>query len=280
MAQDYSVLTSADFLDALRRRGATRVRCVRFRNNRSTVWSLTRNATVLNVHEAYRHATTTLLDAFAVVVREGGVGSPESRRASKRLTEWPELADAIRTARAAHAARVATSTAPPAHCAATPPQRAYLRALYTYFNRSRFDDSLPADIPVRLSRRMRSALGHMLPGERPDGTRYVVEIALNCDLMLPCNAAERADTLLHEMAHVATYLESGHRGHGPSWRAWAQHVGCRPTTLYDRPVVARNRRSDTVTRVPPLPPALGPAKESSVPVAERASTHYRSHASV
>src|SRR5690606_42116757 len=78
----------------------------------------------------------------------------------------------------------------------------------------------------------------------------------NEDLMLPGNGSEREDTLLHEMAHAADYLLSGHRGHGPSWRSWARHVGCRPTTLYDRPVVRRRRRATPVTRVPPLPPAL------------------------
>jgi hypothetical protein len=277
MSQDDSVLTSADFLDELHRRGVRRVRCVRFRNNRTTVWSLTQKGTALNVHEAYRGATPALLDAFAVVVQEGGVGSERSRRAAKRISEWPQLADAIRAARAIHAARAADASAPPTHCSATPGQRAYLRAVYRYFNRTRFEDRLPEDVPVRLSRRMRSALGHMLPGERPDGTRYVVEIALNCDLMLATNAAERADTLLHEMAHAAAYLESGHRGHGPSWRAWARRVGCRPTTLYDRPVTARHRRRDAVTRVPPLPPALRPFAEASGPPAGPASPPHRIH---
>jgi hypothetical protein len=239
---------------------------------------------VLNVHEAYRNATSILLDAFAVVVREGGVGSRGSRRAAKLISEWPEVTDAIRAARAVHAARAVTSSAPPTYCSATPDQRAYLQALYTYFNGSRFDDCLPRDVPVRLSRRMRSALGHMLPGEHADGSRYVVEIALNCDLMLAGNASERADTLIHEMAHVAAYLESGHRGHGPPWRTWAQRAGCRPTRLYDRPVVARRRRSDAVTRVPPLPPALRqPADSSAASLGidtETPSSHHRSHASV
>ncbi len=55
------------------------------------------------------------------------------------------------------------------------------------------------------------------------------EVAINVDLMLAGNGAERIDTLLHEMAHVADYLETGHLGHGGSWRAWARRVGCRPT---------------------------------------------------
>ena len=248
-------LTPADFLDELRKRGVRRVRCVRFRNNRSTVWSLTQRGTVLNVHIAFRAATRAVLDAFAVLAKEGGVRSPASRRAAEKVSEWPELGRAIESARRRHhrdQAKNGTTT----HCCATTGQREYLRAVYDYFNHTRFDGVLPPDIPVRLSRRMRSALGHMLPGIGRDGRRYVVEIALNVDLMLPGNGAERTDTLLHEMAHAADWLESGSQGHGNSWREWARRVGCRPDTLYDRPVRFRKRRRDPVERVPPLPPAL------------------------
>jgi len=139
-------------------------------------------------------------------------------------------------------------------CCATPEQRSYLRALYRYFNATRFDGKLPDDLPVRLSNRMDSSLGHMLPGpDAEDGSRRAEEIALNVDLMLERNGAERIDTLIHEMAHVADYLESGNRGHGASWRGWARRSGCRPERLYMRPVRRRRRRSDRVTRVPLLP---------------------------
>jgi len=209
----------------------------------------------LNVHVAYAAATPRILDAFATVAREGGVRSRASRAAATTIAEWPELEEAIRRARETH--RLSTGDERrPTHCCATSEQRAYLRALYRYFNSTRFGGRLPDGIPVRLSRRMRSALGHMLPGERADGSRYVVEIALNVDLMLAGNGAERLDTLLHEMAHAADYLTSGERGHGPSWRKWARRAGCQPTTLYDRPVVFRRRRSMNVARVPPLPHAL------------------------
>ena len=252
------MLTTAEFLRQIRRRGARRIREVRFRDNRSTVWSLTRKGTVLNVHAAYQRATPAVLDAFATLAKEGGVGSAASRRAAELVASWPELERAIRAARRRHAARQRRAAREDSitHCCATPEQRAYLRALYRYFNLTRFDGRLPDDVPVRLSARMRSALGHMVPGETSDGGRYVVEIALNVDLMLVGNGAERADTLLHEMAHVADYLESGNRGHGPSWREWARRVGCRPMTLYDRPVTTRRRRRDPVTRVPPLPRGL------------------------
>lgn len=248
------MLTAADFLREIRGRGAKRVNCVRFRENRSTVWSLTRNGTVLNVHAAYRDAPPHLLDAFATLAAEGGIRSASSRRAAHEVSAWPALAEAIdevRRRHEEHGRRSGRRT----HCSATPEQRAYLGALYRYFNHTRFDGRLP-EVPVRLSSRMKSSLGHMLPGETRDGERHVVEIALNVDLMLPGNGAERVDTLLHEMAHVADYLESGSRGHGRSWRAWAKRVGCRPTTLYDRPVRFRRRRSAPVLRVPPLPRAL------------------------
>jgi hypothetical protein len=250
------MLTTAEFLREMHRRGARRIRRVHFRDNRSTVWSLTSNGTVLNVHAAYRRAPASLLDAFASVAREGGIGSTVSRRAAERISDWPELERAIQAARERHVAQRAEHANGITHCCATPEQRAYLRALYRYFNLTRFEGNLPDDVPVRLSARMRSALGHMVPGEAADGTRYVIEIALNVDLMLVGNGAERADTLLHEMAHVADYLESGNRGHGQTWREWARRVGCRPLTLYDRPVMSRRRRRDRVTRVPPLPRGL------------------------
>jgi len=249
------VLTPSDFLAALRARGATRLAAVRFRNNRSTVWSLTQRGTVLNVHAAFREAPPGLLDAFATLAAEGGIGSRQSRRAAAAISGWPRLKEAIDDARRAHEGRRTAGQAD-GPCCATPGQRAYVLALYRYFNHTRFDGRLPSDIPVRLSRRMTSALGHMRPGSDDAGQRRVSEIALNVDLMLEGNGAERADTLLHEMAHAADYIESGHRGHGSSWRAWAHRVGCRATTLLDRPVHYRGRRDQAVTRVPPLPPAL------------------------
>jgi hypothetical protein len=142
---------------------------------------------------------------------------------------------------------------------------AYLRTLYRYLNETRFDGLLPGALPVRLSSRMGTSLGHMWPADDEGTERSVVEIALNVDLMLEGNGAERFDTLLHEMAHVADYLLTGHRGHGKSWRDWARRVGCRPERLYRRPVRRRRSRRTAVTRVPPLPPALASPLETESP---------------
>lgn len=253
-------LTASAFAAEIRRRGGRRIRSATFRNNRNTIWSLTQGGSVLNVHEAFRTAPPELLDAFAVIARTGGLRTEEAREAGRLVHEWPSLLQAIEAARSHHAEERRTSAmdadASPTHCCSTPEQRRYLRIIYAYFNRTRFDDVLPHDLPIRLSRRMRSALGHMLPGGDGVETRFVVEIALNVDLMLAGNGPERVDTLLHEMAHAADYLDTGHRGHGRSWKEWARRVGCSPTLCYERPVRRRRGRRTPVGRVPPLPPAL------------------------
>ena len=238
------MLSAKDFLAELQCRGARRVRRVYLRDNRNVIWSLTQQGTVLNVHAAYGAAPPELLDAFALLAKAGGVGSAVTRRAASTISAWPDVWRAVEATRASHRVGAVTS------CCATPEQRNYLRALYRYFNVTRFAGDLPDDIPVRLSHRMVSALGNV------DGTRRVEEIAINVDLMLERNGAERIDTLLHEMAHVADYLQSGHRGHGASWKGWAHRAGCRPTRLYDRPVARRRRRRDPVRRVPPLPASV------------------------
>ncbi len=250
------MLTPDDFLAALHERGARRIRCVRFRANRSTVWSLTQRGTVLNVHAVFSRADDEILESFATLAREGHAESRRGRSASAAIMSWPPLHDEIARLRKEHSAERRTTGR--SSCCGTPEQRSYLRALYDYFNQTRFGGALPSDIPVRLSDRMRSSLGHMRIDEDSDDGRRVAEIALNLDLMLEGNGAERADTLLHEMAHAADYLESGHAGHGPSWKAWARRVGCRPTTLYDRPVRRRRPRNRPLQRVPPLPASLSP----------------------
>lgn len=244
------VLNASEFLLQLRRRGATRVRRVSFRRNRSVLWSLTQRGTVLNAHVAYATASEELLDAFAIVVREGGVRTRAARLAAATIEAWPAVGLAVQEA------RTAWESGPPTGDCATPEQAHYLRGVYRYFNLTRFGGALSPDLPLRLSNRMVSALGHMLPAEDEEGRLRVSEIALNVDLMLEGNGAERIDTLLHEMAHAADYLESGNRGHGGTWRDWAKRVGCRPHRLYDRPVRRRRRRHMRVTRVPPLPPSI------------------------
>jgi hypothetical protein len=248
--------TETAFLDALQRRGARRLKRVSFRRNRTTIWSLSGAGTVLNLHEGYRDAPGSILDAFAVIVREATRDSGAYREASRRVREWSGLESALRRVRDAHRrqrrARRRPAPTYPGPCCATAEQKRYLRRLYLYLNESRFDGRLPRTLPLRLSNRFRSRLGQMVPG-LCDGRRIVLEIALNVDLMLRGNGRERLDTLVHEMAHAADWLFSGGEGHGPSWRRWAREAGCQTVTCTTSPIVQRVDRNVPVKRVPPLP---------------------------
>jgi hypothetical protein len=248
--------TATQILELLRQKGAHRLRRVVLRANRSTIWSLTQGGRVLNLHVAYRRAPATVLRDFVPIALEGPTRrrSDAYRKACRAVAEWPGLAEEMRRIRAVHNRHRAPVRRGPGvgPCCATPAQRAYLRRLYRYLNETRFGGRLPASVPLRLSRRMRTRLGQMVPG-LVDGRRAVLEIALNVDLMLEGNGRERLDTLLHEMAHAADYLLHGSTGHGESWRRWARHVGCDDRACCHSRIRRRRRRSDPVQRVPALP---------------------------
>ncbi len=240
MAEARSQLSSEDrFLELLRRYGARRVNEVAFRPNRSTIWSLTRRGTVLNLHEGYRDAPARIVRAFAVIARQAGRRSRAYREATREVREWPGIEVALRRV----AARRASTRGGPRRpaippCCGTSMEREALRRLYDRLNESRFDGLLPADLPLRLSARMSTRMGHMMPG-RDAGRRRVVEIALNRALMSRVNGAQRVDTLLHEMAHAAAYLYDGDAGHGPAWQRWARRVGCDARARWDGAIHAR-----------------------------------------
>lgn len=237
------VLTPTQLLAALRERGATGLQRVRFRRNRTVLWSLTDRGRTLNLHEAYAAAPAALLDAFALLA--GTSRDAEGRRrAARRVREWPPVVEAIGRVREAEvvAAMAVAEGRPPSErtwpgaagtpmtppCVGGPVERSRILALYRRLNAERFGGCLPDEVPLRLSGRMRRRLGHMRPGTSPDGRRVVVEIALNHHLLTPQNESALLDTLLHEMAHAADWLVDGRAGHGPSWRAWARRAGCTP----------------------------------------------------
>jgi hypothetical protein len=248
--------TETGFLEALHRRGARRLRRVTFRRNRTTIWSLSGGGTVLNLHEGYRDAPASILDAFALIVADASRDTTAYREAARCVREWPGLEPALRRARDAYRrqrrARRRPTPTYPGPCCATAEQKRYLRRLYLYLNESRFEGRLPRTLPLRLSNRFSSRLGQLVPGTC-DGRRIVLEIALNVDLMLRGNGRERLDTLVHEMAHAADWLFSGGEGHGSSWRRWARTAGCQTVTCTASPIVQRVDRTVPVRRVPPLP---------------------------
>ena len=169
--------TESAFLEALRRRGARGLGRVVFRPNRSTIWSLSGNGTVLNLHEGYRDAPPSILDAFAVIARDAARDTTSYGEAARRVREWQGLLPALRRARDAHRrrrrgrrrgdrrSRLPVQSGP---CCASAEQVRYLRRVYLLLNESRFDGRLPSALPLRLSKRFGSRLGQMVPG-RCDG---------------------------------------------------------------------------------------------------------------
>jgi len=279
----------AELLDLLRRLGAEHLRRVRLRDNRRTIWSLTQGGTVLNLHSAYGEAPRDVVSHFAVIANEALQRTPAYRKAAQEVRNWEGLHPALlrlrseqaerdpevrRNGRGARRSSSRSAASPGSHrssgqrhrrkstrprpgpCVATPEQGRYLREIYLHLNEVRFDGRLPTDATLRLSSRMRSRLGQMVPGRRL-GIRSVVEIALNVDLMLEGNGSARIDTLLHEMAHAAEWLFDGTTGHGEGWRQWARRAGCRDRACSPEPILRRPQGVTRVTRVPPWPDPAG-----------------------
>jgi hypothetical protein len=261
-AEKMAARSENQVLNLLRRRGARRLRQVRFRANRSTIWSLTQDGTVLNLHVAYRTAPLEMMDHFAVIAKEARQATSAYRAAAAEVRDWDGLTLELRRVRrdyrlkrAPLAKRRRRRRAPhdqPGPCCGTSEQRVYLRRLYRYLNRTRFDGRLPDDVPLRLSNRMTTRVGQLVPGVR-NGVRFIVELALNVDLMLEGNGRERIDTLVHEMAHGAEWLFDGEIGHGPGWRHWARYAGCSEKACADEPIRRRVPGHPHATRVPRLP---------------------------
>lgn len=234
-------LDEAGMLGALHARGATRLRRVRFRPNRSRMLSLSADHTSLNLQECFRAAPGPVIDAIAEFVTATS-NSSSFRRAVARMRRWWDGQEGDDGAGRA---------GPLLRSCATPEQAAVVAALYARLNRRHFQGSLPADVPLRVSDRMSRRFGHIHYARR-SGQRVIVEIALNVDLFIRGNERHLEETLLHEMAHAEAWLEHAHRGHGPIWRAIALRVGCEPRAC-SRVRIRRRQRGSRVTDVPLIP---------------------------
>jgi hypothetical protein len=261
-------------LTELHARGVRQIRRVRFKHNRSRLLSVSRDGFTLYLDDAYRGAPGHVIEAIAGIL-SASRGSQSYRSAAAVLREWGTPRQAKRWQAAAGAGatgarmrsardsgpsdecRGAAAVGPAprsAACCATPAQRQFLAAAYRKLNEEHFGGRLPADLPLRLSGRMRRRLGHVRYFVRPDGGREVVELALNPDLMLEGNEVELRATLLHEMAHVEAWLVHGDRGHGAAWKRVARTVGCEPRACTTAAIRRRRPGSRPTTRVPPALP--------------------------
>jgi SprT-like family len=178
----------------------------------------------LRVHAGYLEAPETVLRAIVSFVN---ARTRADRRAAQRVI--------VAAAAVAHV----TPRAPERTHPDDEPLVARLRALHARLNAERFGGAL-REIPVRVSRRMKTRLGHYVPA----GPHAAVEIVISRRHIRRDGWDDATDTLLHEMVHQ-WQDESGLRvDHGPAFRRMAREVGATPAAkrVVDRPAPRAQRR--------------------------------------
>jgi hypothetical protein len=198
---------AAHLLAALRGMGLRSIRSCRLTTNRNVMVSF--GGGELRVHEGYLDAPPEVLRAIVVFVE--GRTRGERREAQRAIVGFP-----IRAPK------------PPARRERTSPDdqplAEELAAWHRRFNERHFGGRLRS-ATIRVSRRMRSRLGHYTaatPGGEP------AEIAISLTHLRKHGWEEVLHTLLHEMVHQ-WQDEAGHTiDHGATFRAKAREVGIAP----------------------------------------------------
>jgi SprT-like family len=194
---------AADFLDRLRALGLQRIAHCRLTRNRQVMVSF--RGSELRVHEAYRDAPAAVLGAIVHFIE--GRTRVERRAARDAIVSFAGVpADA------------------PLRKARPRPEDASIIArlteMHVVYNQAHFGGALHA-IPVRLSRRMKSRLGHYTAAT----AIAPAEIAISWRHIRRHAWSEVLATLLHEMVHQ-WQDESGRTiDHGAGFRAKAREVG-------------------------------------------------------
>ncbi len=197
------------FLAQLRAIGLTGIRHLTLTSNRSTVVSF--RADQLRVHRAFLAAPPDVLCAIVSFVNGRGAVHRRARRellafeiprdaqaaSRRRRREAPHPDDAILTQRLADAHR--------------------------QLNQDRFNGAL-GEISIRISRRMRSRLGHFSPGHGDEAP----EIAIARRHLRRDGWTSAVDTLAHEMVHQWQHETNRPLAHDPDFRRKAREIGIHP----------------------------------------------------
>ena len=195
-----------ELLARLRAIGLRRIETCTLTRNRNVMVSF--RGTELRVHHGYLTAPTEVLQAIVTFV-EG------RKRADRR---------AARTRIVSHAVDVPRG---PSRRERTRPEDEPLAARLTEwharYNAEHFGGTLKA-VPVRVSRRMKSRLGHYTAGAAGAGA----EIAISWRHLRRHGWNEALHTLLHEMVHQWQDETGRTIDHGRGFRAKAREVGIAP----------------------------------------------------
>jgi hypothetical protein len=195
-----------ELLSRLRELGLKRIARCQLTHNRNVMVSF--RGTDLRVHEGYLEAP---IEVHTAIVRfiEGRTRA-ERRLARRRIIEFG----------------VATPNAPdgPTRRERTRPEdepaAARLSEWHARYNAEHFGGGLKA-VPVRVSRRMRSRLGHYTAAKDGEGA----EIAISWRHLRRHGWDEALHTLLHEMVHQWQDETGLPLDHGRRFRAKAREIG-------------------------------------------------------
>lgn len=212
--------------------GLSGVAAVRTHTNRNVMVSLTGNG-VLRVHREYAHAPDRILQAIVRFVARGR--SREAQLAAKRvLLSWPVSSadDADEPTDDANEQK-RTGVAQPRRRVRRRPEDApvlsRLESRWAEFNKLHFGGSL-RPIPIELSARMRTRLGHLDYHQR---TRRPTRIVLSRRMVSRGEWSMVEDTLLHEMVHQWQGETGRPIDHGGEFRRKAREVGIEPRAVVD-----------------------------------------------
>ena len=208
-----------DLLARLRMLGLRRIDRCRLTSNRNVMVSY--RGGELRVHEGYLEAPVSVLRAIVVFI-EGRTRA--DRRAARRIiVEHP----------------VGKASRPPRRERTRPEDgrmAAELSRHHAELNARFFAGSLRA-IPVRVSRRMKSRLGHYTAATPAEPA----EIAISWRHLRRHGWTEALHTLLHEMVHQWQDEQGFAIDHGSSFRAKAREVGITPSARR-RPTTGQQTR--------------------------------------
>lgn len=200
-------MTAEELKGRLESFGAGRIGQLRLTDNHSVMVSFSRRG-VLSVHRGYASAPDHVLKA---IVRFVSRGTPRRVRAAARheilgyRVVLREGAPARRRDRALPGDREMVER---------------LTGAFQALNERHFSGTLKV-VPVRLSGRMRSRLGHLALDSRGQPT----EITISRRHVMQHEWRKVEETMLHEMVHLWQHASGQPVNHGPAFRAKAREVG-------------------------------------------------------
>ena len=206
---DQPCRTADELLARLRRSGLNGIERVRLTRNRTVMVSF--RGGELRIHEGYLAAPPDVLEAISVFV--GGKSSSARRGARARILSY-------HVERPAHTRRAERTRVDDEGIAAR------LMEWHRRYNERFFAGQLRATT-VRVSRRMRTRLGHYMAASPTSGDP--AEIVISRRHVRRHGWEEALHTLLHEMVHQWQDEHGYPIDHGRAFRAKAREVGITPS---------------------------------------------------